>query len=137
MPGAMLLNDEEMIDEPMELLVEKLLELDEEGNDVENELEDDDAELVAFTPTTSITIIGDVEVWAHWMLKVMDLVTTTFSLPLVGTPRLGPHGDWLPSVSQRCTPFDVQEIVTMLPMAAFTVPSWPLIFTSIAENPPA
>jgi len=71
------------------------------------------------------------------MAKVINFVTTTFSLPLVGTLRFGPHGDWLPSVSQRCTPFDVQEIVTMLPSGAFTVPSCPLIFTSIAENPPA
>ncbi len=133
MPGAMLLNDETLAEE----VLEKLLEL-EEGNDVENEeFEEDDADPVAFTPTTSITIIGDVGVWAHWMLNVIDFVTVTFSLPFVGMVRFGPHGDWLPSVSQRCTPLDVQEIVTMLPIGALIVPSWPLIFTSMAENPPA
>jgi len=62
MPGAILLNDEELIDELLKLLVEKLMELDEEGNDVEKELEDDDAELVAFTPTTSMANMGDVAV---------------------------------------------------------------------------
>lgn len=134
------LEDEKELIEEVELLgklVEKLLEL-EEGNEVENEeLDDDDIEPVAFTPTTSMTIIGEVVVCAHWMLNVMDFVTTTLSLPLVGTTRFGPHGDWLPSVSQRCTPEDVHEMVTVLPTAAFTVPSWPLIFTSMAENPPA
>lgn len=138
MPGAMLLDDDDPMDEGalLELFDEKLL-LDEEGNDVEkDEFEEDDADPVAFTPTTSITIIGEVAVCAHWMLNVMDFVTTTFSLPLVGTPRFGPQGAWLPSVSQRCTPLEVQEMVTVLPIAAFTVPSWPLIFTSIAENPP-
>jgi len=98
--------------------------------------EDDTFPDVAETPTTSMTIMGDVRVCAHWMANVMDFVTVTVSLPLTGTLRLGPHGDSLPSVSHRCTPLDVQEMTTVLPRGAFTVPSCPLIFTSMAENPP-
>jgi len=117
-------DDEELV----ELIDEELLETEEEL------LLEDDA--VAFTPTTSMMIIGEVRVCAHWMLNVMDFVTTTFSDPFTGTLLFGPHGLWLPPVSQRCTPVDVQEMFTTLPSAALTVPSCPLIFTSMVENPP-
>lgn len=146
MPAAMLLEEEDELLTVLDDEFTELLELEEDGLGTDEELEldellekeeellDDDA--VAFTPTTSMMIIGEVMVCAHWMLNVMDFVTTTFSDPFTGTLLFGPHGLWLPPVSQRCTPVDVQEMFTTLPSGAFTVPSCPLIFTSIVEYPP-